>query len=1139
LVVSGIGASLTKSSNSNATINCALNLTNPSVFNINSGTLTLGGGGILSSATTVVGGTTLQFNNGAFNINSLATITGNGNFVVSGGNVTSNILLGLSSSASILISAGTLTLATASSLAPPVTVQGGTLALNTPTTFNNLVLVNGGSINCNAPVTLSSTSGLSMSLGTININSGTGTFSIPSTLTTTISGGTVSISSGQIFSVAGIMNMSGGTINGVGTYSQSNIINMTGGTFNGNGITNIIAPGFLNVNGTVSISRTLNTTSFNWISGNISLSKEMTISTTMTVGANGTMSGNGPLISPIITKTGTTNTTINSELIIGAGGVSISAGTFVFGANSTISGNLSIHLNAKAGITNGEIVDVQTLTLGGNGAIAGSWGSNSSSANNKNDTYFNLGITGIVQVTTNTCIPPVAGINAGTTLLSCAINSITLNAIGNGFYLWDNGSTSASRIINSTGTYTITLTSNGCGTSVSSIIITQDTITPSVVNIASSFIKNCITNPNGTIIGELPESGFTYSWNPSSGLSNPNIANPIANPSISTSYTLTKTKITSGCFATATIIFDVNTSLPTANAGNSFTKTCISNINGANIGETNDANATYSWSPVEGLNNANISNPIANPAATTTYTVTKTNIVNGCSSNASVIVNVNNTIPVVSAGNAFTKTCISNINGATVGELNDTTVSYSWTPVEGLSNANISNPIANPATTTTYTVTKTNSGNGCSASVSVTVTVDNNLPNINSTASNTSICNGSSTILNASGANDFVWQPGNVSGNSITVIPNANTTYTVTGTNAANGCTNNSTISILVHDLPSLSATASLSTICQGNNTSISMNGADFYSWSPNNLNGSNVIVTPLSTTVYTITGTNTLNGCSNTITKTIIVNPLPPVTANALANSICQGNSTTITANGATSYSWEPGGSITNSINVTPLTSTTYTVIGTNSFGCTNSTTQTITTNNCNVTANVILFIEGYYAGSGTMQPVRANEGIGTSLVNVDLITIELHQTNAPFSLVASSLIFLKTNGIATATFTNVLPGSYYLVIKHRNAIETWSKNPISTLSGTVNYNFSTSANQAYGDNMTLIDSGIWAFYSGDLTSDDNIDLLDLSFLEFDINEFSFGYLATDLNGDGNVDLLDSPIIENNINGFVFSQHP
>ncbi|HOZ51656.1 MAG TPA: hypothetical protein PLU17_07365, partial [Chitinophagaceae bacterium] len=52
LVVSGIGASLTKSSNSNATINCALNLTNPSVFNINSGTLTLGGGGILSSATT-------------------------------------------------------------------------------------------------------------------------------------------------------------------------------------------------------------------------------------------------------------------------------------------------------------------------------------------------------------------------------------------------------------------------------------------------------------------------------------------------------------------------------------------------------------------------------------------------------------------------------------------------------------------------------------------------------------------------------------------------------------------------------------------------------------------------------------------------------------------------------------------------------------------------------------------------------------------------------------------------------------------------------------------------------------------------------------------------------------------------------
>jgi hypothetical protein len=110
--------------------------------------------------------------------------------------------------------------------------------------------------------------------------------------------------------------------------------------------------------------------------------------------------------------------------------------------------------------------------------------------------------------------------------------------------------------------------------------------------------------------------------------------------------------------------------------------------------------------------------------------------------------------------------------------------------------------------------------------------------------------------------------------------------------------------------------------------------------------------------------------------------------------------------------------------------------------------------------------------------------------------------------------------------------------VIKHRNAIETWSANPI-TISGITNYDFTTSASQAYGSNQTEVESGIWAFYSGDINQDENIDLLDLGDIETDINNFQFGYFATDINGDGNVDLLDGPIVENNINSFVFSSHP
>lgn len=52
-------------------------------------------------------------------------------------------------------------------------------------------------------------------------------------------------------------------------------------------------------------------------------------------------------------------------------------------------------------------------------------------------------------------------------------------------------------------------------------------------------------------------------------------------------------------------------------------------------------------------------------------------------------------------------------------------------------------------------------------------------------------------------------------------------------------------------------------------------------------------------------------------------------------------------------------------------------------------------------------------------------------------------------------------------------------------------------------------------------------------------MDLLDLSQIETDINNFSFGYYPTDINGDGNVDILDAPIVENNISNFIFSAHP
>lgn len=119
-------------------------------------------------------------------------------------------------------------------------------------------------------------------------------------------------------------------------------------------------------------------------------------------------------------------------------------------------------------------------------------------------------------------------------------------------------------------------------------------------------------------------------------------------------------------------------------------------------------------------------------------------------------------------------------------------------------------------------------------------------------------------------------------------------------------------------------------------------------------------------------------------------------------------------------------------------------------------------------------------------------------------------------------------------------MTGDKYIVIKHRNAIQSWSAMPV-TMGASVNYNFSDAITKAYGSNMVQVSTSpaIWAFFSGDLVIDENVDLLDLGFLETDISNFAFGYLPSDINGDGNVDLLDSPILEANINNFVFSNHP
>ena len=116
---------------------------------------------------------------------------------------------------------------------------------------------------------------------------------------------------------------------------------------------------------------------------------------------------------------------------------------------------------------------------------------------------------------------------------------------------------------------------------------------------------------------------------------------------------------------------------------------------------------------------------------------------------------------------------------------------------------------------------------------------------------------------------------------------------------------------------------------------------------------------------------------------------------------------------------------------------------------------------------------------------------------------------------------------------FNNSPAGTYYLALKHKNCIETWSNTPINLFSdSTVNYNFTSNITQAYGNNIVQVDASPVRFgiYSGDINQDGIIDAEDLSNVDNDAANFILGYSLSDINGDNFVDASDISRVDNNI---------
>jgi len=184
--------------------------------------------------------------------------------------------------------------------------------------------------------------------------------------------------------------------------------------------------------------------------------------------------------------------------------------------------------------------------------------------------------------------------------------------------------------------------------------------------------------------------------------------------------------------------------------------------------------------------------------------------------------------------------------------------------------------------------------------------------------------------------------------------------------------------------------------------------------------------------------------------------NPSTEMYARITINSnspVCDGNIINLSGASvaAVSYLWTgPGGFNSNSQNVfipaSPLTAGTYTLTAELTTGCVMSANTEVAVNNCNaLTLNVKLLIEGYYLGPGQMQAVLFNQGISPDPTASDTVTVELHDALFPFATVASVKTILHTDGNAQAIFLpELISQSLYIVIRHRNIIETWSKFPV-----------------------------------------------------------------------------------------------
>jgi gliding motility-associated-like protein len=491
-----------------------------------------------------------------------------------------------------------------------------------------------------------------------------------------------------------------------------------------------------------------------------------------------------------------------------------------------------------------------------------------------------------------------------------------------------------------------------------------------------------------------------------------------------------------------------------------------------------------------------------------TTIITFTNA-NGCSTTVNFTVHQQPFLVVSNPSSVCTPNTVNlTLPAVTAGSDPNLTFTY-------FTNAGATTPLSTPnmvSTSGTYHIKGTD-GNGCSTINSVVVLI-NSLPTI-SISGNNSICSNESTILTASGANTYSWNGGNGSTASITVAPTTTTTYTVNGTDN-NGCTGTGSYTVNVKSLPTVNAGTDKN-ICAGSTVTLTATGTGISSVSWNNAISDGVAFQPASTTTYAVTALGT-NGCYNTDSVLVSVNPLPNAPQINVIQPTCSSTTGSIAFSGLPStgnWTINPGGingsGGTYTLNGQSVGNYNFTVKDSNQCTSASSNTiinaapitptaptlGTITQPTCaNPTGSVIL--NGLPTGNWTITKLPGGETYSASggnpypVTNLTAGTYTFSVSNGTCSSLASSIVVIDatplqnapivgtivqpTCFVATGSVTlNGLPSGNWTLTRLQGGATLTSTGTNTTISGLNSgvYNYSVTnsdgCTSSYSANITI----------------------------------------------------------------------